>query len=277
MSSGTNCSQRALTVRTLGPATRSWHLVFEGLVAVQGWHPDGVAGFTPGACRTYPSAAAPAATRALVAAGADVLSISLLSALTGGRLPQAHRRGPRGRSVRTLRSTGASRAWHARQGTARVPAQPVAHRRDVHRAAGSSASSLLDPGVHSPRSRRRRPRPWRREARVAVHARDPGPRAVVRGRLLDRRRARAGHNLELVLTTPIRRQNCCCGGRRWPPCLPRRSGSPTAFSPCSWRVSNCSLARSALASALIRPLSDVARPGGVHTALAGVVDLGRHG
>jgi ABC-2 type transport system ATP-binding protein len=63
---------RALTVRTLA-ALPEPDLVFGDLPAVDGWHQDG-----PG---TYvlavsdPAVAAPAATRALVAAGADVLSI----------------------------------------------------------------------------------------------------------------------------------------------------------------------------------------------------------
>jgi ABC-2 type transport system ATP-binding protein len=48
--------------------------VFAGLLAVDGWHQDGPVGYVLAV--SDPVAAAPAATRALVAAGADVLSIS---------------------------------------------------------------------------------------------------------------------------------------------------------------------------------------------------------
>jgi ABC-2 type transport system ATP-binding protein len=65
--------EKALTVRTLAPLAEP-DRVFGGLPAVDGWHQDG-----PG---TYvidvsdPDVAAPATTRALVAADADVLSIA---------------------------------------------------------------------------------------------------------------------------------------------------------------------------------------------------------
>ncbi len=48
--------------------------ILAGLPAVDGWRQDGVAGYVLSV--SDPAAAAPAATRALVAAGADVLSIS---------------------------------------------------------------------------------------------------------------------------------------------------------------------------------------------------------
>jgi ABC-2 type transport system ATP-binding protein len=48
--------------------------VFGALPAVDGWHPDGPAGYVLAV--SDPAVAAPAAIRALVAAGADVLSIS---------------------------------------------------------------------------------------------------------------------------------------------------------------------------------------------------------
>ena len=48
--------------------------VFAGLPAVDGWRQDGPAGYVLAV--TDPVVAAPAATRALVAAGADVLSIA---------------------------------------------------------------------------------------------------------------------------------------------------------------------------------------------------------
>jgi ABC-2 type transport system ATP-binding protein len=48
--------------------------VFAGLPAVNGWHPDGSASYVLAV--SDPATAAPAATRALVKAGADVLSIS---------------------------------------------------------------------------------------------------------------------------------------------------------------------------------------------------------
>jgi ABC-2 type transport system ATP-binding protein len=63
----------SLTVTTLAPLPDPG-AVFTGLAAVQGWHPEGVAGYVLNV--SDPAAAAPAATRALVAAGADVLSIS---------------------------------------------------------------------------------------------------------------------------------------------------------------------------------------------------------
>ncbi len=47
--------------------------VFEGLPAVSGWHEDGPAGYVLAV--SDPVVAAPAVTRALVGAGADVLSI----------------------------------------------------------------------------------------------------------------------------------------------------------------------------------------------------------
>ena len=64
---------RTLTVRTL-VALPEPDRVFGGLAAVDGWHQDGPAAYVLAV--SDPAVAAPAATRALVAAGADVLSIS---------------------------------------------------------------------------------------------------------------------------------------------------------------------------------------------------------
>jgi ABC-2 type transport system ATP-binding protein len=64
---------KTLAVRTLFPIPDPAG-VFAGLPAVDGWHPDGPASYVLAV--SDPAAAAPAATRALVAAGADVLSIS---------------------------------------------------------------------------------------------------------------------------------------------------------------------------------------------------------
>jgi ABC-2 type transport system ATP-binding protein len=64
---------RTLVVRTLAPLPDP-DGVFAGLPAVDGWHPDGRAGYV--LTVSDPQVAAPAATRALVTAGADVLSIS---------------------------------------------------------------------------------------------------------------------------------------------------------------------------------------------------------
>jgi ABC-2 type transport system ATP-binding protein len=63
---------KTLTVRTLDPLPDPDH-VFAGLPAVDGWRLDGRCCYV--LVVTDPAAAAPAATRALVAAGADVLSI----------------------------------------------------------------------------------------------------------------------------------------------------------------------------------------------------------
>jgi ABC-2 type transport system ATP-binding protein len=64
---------RTLAVRTVAPLDEP-DRVFEGLAAVQSWREDGRAGYV--LTVTDPEAAAPPVTRALVAAGADVLSIS---------------------------------------------------------------------------------------------------------------------------------------------------------------------------------------------------------
>jgi len=64
---------RTLTVRTLVPLSEPGR-VFAGLPAVDGWHQDGAAAYVLAV--SDPAAAAPALTRALVAAAADVLSIS---------------------------------------------------------------------------------------------------------------------------------------------------------------------------------------------------------
>ncbi|GAA4586044.1 ABC transporter ATP-binding protein [Planotetraspora phitsanulokensis] len=64
---------RTLTVTTLAPLADPGR-VFAGLPAVNGWHPDGRCAYKLAV--TDPAFAAPAAARALVAAGADVLSIS---------------------------------------------------------------------------------------------------------------------------------------------------------------------------------------------------------
>jgi len=64
---------KTLTVRTLAPLPEPGR-VFAGLPAVDSWHPDGPAGYVLAV--SDPAAAAPAVTRALVAADADVLSIS---------------------------------------------------------------------------------------------------------------------------------------------------------------------------------------------------------
>jgi ABC-2 type transport system ATP-binding protein len=64
---------KTLTVRTLVPLADP-DCVFGGLEAVNSWRPDGPAGYLLAVSDS--AVAAPAATRALVAAGADVLSIS---------------------------------------------------------------------------------------------------------------------------------------------------------------------------------------------------------
>ncbi len=63
---------RALVVATLAPLADP-DGVFAGVKAVEGWRQDGPAGYV--LTVSEPAAAAPAVTRALVAAGADVLSI----------------------------------------------------------------------------------------------------------------------------------------------------------------------------------------------------------
>ena len=64
---------RALTVRTRGPLAEP-QVVFGGLPAVEGWRPDGDGTYCVSVSDT--AVAAPAVTRALVAAGADVLTIA---------------------------------------------------------------------------------------------------------------------------------------------------------------------------------------------------------
>ena len=64
---------QALTVRTAAPLADPGR-VFADLSAVTGWHPDGAAGYLLPVSDA--AVAAPAVTRALVAAGADVLEIS---------------------------------------------------------------------------------------------------------------------------------------------------------------------------------------------------------
>ncbi len=64
---------KTLTVRTLVPLPDP-ERVFGGLPAVDGWHQDGPATYVLAV--SDPAVAAPMVTRALVAAGADVLSIS---------------------------------------------------------------------------------------------------------------------------------------------------------------------------------------------------------
>ena len=65
-----------LLVRTTSPLA-SPEGVFTGLPGVTGWHPDGEAGYVLAV--TDPSVAAPAVTRAIVGAGADVVSIGQAS------------------------------------------------------------------------------------------------------------------------------------------------------------------------------------------------------
>jgi ABC-2 type transport system ATP-binding protein len=62
----------ALTIRTVAPIADP-DRVFGGLPAVIGWQRDGADGWVVAV--SDPTAAAPAVTRALVTAGADVLSI----------------------------------------------------------------------------------------------------------------------------------------------------------------------------------------------------------
>ncbi len=64
---------KALTVRTLAPLAEPAS-VFGGLPGVDGWHVDGLATYIIAV--SDENLAAPAITRALVAAGADVLSIA---------------------------------------------------------------------------------------------------------------------------------------------------------------------------------------------------------
>jgi ABC-2 type transport system ATP-binding protein len=63
---------RTLTIKTVA-ALADPRRVFEGLPGVEGWQPDGPAAYVLAV--SDPAAAAPAVTRALVADGADVLSI----------------------------------------------------------------------------------------------------------------------------------------------------------------------------------------------------------
>jgi ABC-2 type transport system ATP-binding protein len=63
---------RSIAVATAAPLEHP-SKVFDGLTAVEGWQPDGPTGYL--LTVTDPAAAAPGVTRALVAAGADVLSI----------------------------------------------------------------------------------------------------------------------------------------------------------------------------------------------------------
>ena len=63
---------RALAVRTLAPLTDP-AAIFGGLPAVESWHADGADGYIIAV--TDPDVAAPAVTRALVSAGADVRSV----------------------------------------------------------------------------------------------------------------------------------------------------------------------------------------------------------
>lgn len=64
---------KTLTVETLGPLSEPDH-AFSGLPAVESWHQDGPAMYVLTVSDS--TVAAPAVTRALVAAGADVLSIA---------------------------------------------------------------------------------------------------------------------------------------------------------------------------------------------------------
>src|SRR5499427_1068321 len=64
---------KTLTVRTLVPLPDPGR-VFEGLPAVDGWRPDGARDYVIAV--SDPTVAAPAVTRALVQAGADVLSVA---------------------------------------------------------------------------------------------------------------------------------------------------------------------------------------------------------
>jgi ABC-2 type transport system ATP-binding protein len=64
---------KTLTVRTLAPLAEPAG-VFAGVPAVDGWRQDGAAGYVLAISES--AVAAPAVTRALVAAGADVLSIA---------------------------------------------------------------------------------------------------------------------------------------------------------------------------------------------------------
>ena len=63
---------RTLTVRTRNPLTEPGR-VFGGLPALDGWHQDSPAAYVLAVSDV--AVAAPAVTRALVAAGADVLSL----------------------------------------------------------------------------------------------------------------------------------------------------------------------------------------------------------
>jgi ABC-2 type transport system ATP-binding protein len=65
---------KALTVKTVAPL-REPDRVFAGLPAVDGWRVDGPADYV--LIVSDPAVAAPAVSRALVAAGADVLSINV--------------------------------------------------------------------------------------------------------------------------------------------------------------------------------------------------------
>ena len=86
---------KTLVVRTRAPLA-SPEAVF-AVAGVDGWRADGTSRYT----LTVSDAriAAPAVTRALVAAGADLLSLAESAALARGRLPRAHRRRRRGGNV----------------------------------------------------------------------------------------------------------------------------------------------------------------------------------
>ncbi len=65
--------RRSLSVRTLAPLAQP-EAVFGGLPGVEGWHGDGAGAYVVSV--NDPTVAAPAITRSLVTAGADVLSIT---------------------------------------------------------------------------------------------------------------------------------------------------------------------------------------------------------
>ena len=147
---------RTLTVTDARAARRARTASSVACPGVDGWRQDGPAAYV--LTVSDPTSPRPAVTRALVAAGADVLVDRRVAALARGRLPRAHRRGRRGGAAMTLEL--AAHPGDRPEGAPRVPAQPVGRRDD-----GDLPAHLPDPaaGRGLPRCPASRGRPRRSE------------------------------------------------------------------------------------------------------------------
>ena len=252
---------RTLTVKTLAPLAAPGRRLRR---------PAGGRQLAPGRPATYVLAvsdaavAAPAVTRALVAAGADVLSIGeSRHSLEDVYLELIDEDDEAGEDEHEQQAS----PGHLPQGAARVPAQPLDRRDD-----GDHPADLRHPPADRDLRAARVVGEAPPRARAAVHARHPGDRAgyVAAYSVVGERQQ---GTLEPVLTTPIRREELLLG-KALAALVPSLAVSYAVYAPVLACVELFARSGRGIRAP---PRPGTARPAALHAAPRRLVDLARHG